>query len=133
MGACRARLQSEAAGWPAECGVGAGLHLGRATHVPPLPQTTYPPPPPAHTLHATLLPPPRFDANAELAPEGFCQISCDRCSCCQAPWTVLQQLGATRFLQVPLHPPALLLGAARFVLTCGECLLHGARLSPLCH
>ncbi|KAL4859409.1 hypothetical protein ACK3TF_000516 [Chlorella vulgaris] len=40
-----------------------------------------------------------FDANAELAPEGFCQISCSRCNCCQSPAEVLQQLGATRFLQ----------------------------------
>lgn len=41
-----------------------------------------------------------FDANAELAPEGFCQMSCSRCSCCQPAHDVLAQLGATRFLQV---------------------------------
>lgn len=41
----------------------------------------------------------RFDANAELAPEGFCQISCSRCNCCQSAWDVAQSLGATRFLQ----------------------------------
>ncbi|KAL4426862.1 hypothetical protein ABPG77_006648 [Micractinium sp. CCAP 211/92] len=40
-----------------------------------------------------------FDANAELAPEGFCQISCSRCNCCQSAWDVAQSLGATRFLQ----------------------------------
>lgn len=44
--------------------------------------------------------PSRFDANAELAPEGFCQISCSRCNCCQPPVDVLKTLGATRFLQV---------------------------------
>lgn len=48
----------------------------------------------------TTLPSSRFDANAELAPEGFCQISCSRCNCCQPPVDVLKQLGANRFLQV---------------------------------
>ncbi len=52
-----------------------------------------------------LLPAPasfRFDANAELAPEGFCQISCSRCNCCEPPTDVLKTLGANRFLQVRL-------------------------------
>ncbi|GAB4817690.1 hypothetical protein N2152v2_004736 [Parachlorella kessleri] len=40
-----------------------------------------------------------FDANAELAPEGFCQVSCSRCNCCVPPYEALQQLNATRFLQ----------------------------------
>ncbi|KAI7844504.1 hypothetical protein COHA_001863 [Chlorella ohadii] len=40
-----------------------------------------------------------FDANAELAPEGFCQISCSRCNCCEPPTDVLKTLGANRFLQ----------------------------------
>jgi hypothetical protein len=41
-----------------------------------------------------------FDANAELAPEGFCQISCSRCNCCVSPYDALLQLKASRFLQV---------------------------------
>jgi uncharacterized surface protein with fasciclin (FAS1) repeats len=40
-----------------------------------------------------------FDANAELAPEGFCQISCSRCNCCQTPAEVIQSNGGSRFLQ----------------------------------
>ncbi|PSC73937.1 Beta-Ig-H3 fasciclin [Micractinium conductrix] len=42
-----------------------------------------------------------FDANAELAPEGFCQMSCSRCSCCKPLADVLRELGANRFLQAP--------------------------------
>jgi len=40
-----------------------------------------------------------FDAGAELAPEGFCQISCSRCNCCQSPAEVIQSNGGSRFLQ----------------------------------
>lgn len=40
-----------------------------------------------------------FDANAELAPEGFCQISCSRCSCCVSPSEIIASLGGNRFLQ----------------------------------
>lgn len=40
-----------------------------------------------------------FDADAELAPEGFCQMSCGRCSCCSPPADVARQAGGTRFLQ----------------------------------
>ena len=39
-----------------------------------------------------------FEANAELNPEGQCQISCSRCNCCKAPSEVLRELGATQFL-----------------------------------
>jgi uncharacterized surface protein with fasciclin (FAS1) repeats len=48
-----------------------------------------------------------FDANAELAPEGFCQISCSRCNCCQSPAEVIQSNGGSRFLQAAsaANPP----------------------------
>lgn len=41
-----------------------------------------------------------FDADAELAAEGFCQMSCDRCNCCSPPSEVLRTLGANTFSQV---------------------------------
>ena len=41
-----------------------------------------------------------FDANAELSPEGFCQISCDRCLCCSSASKIIQSLGGgSKFLQ----------------------------------
>jgi hypothetical protein len=39
-----------------------------------------------------------FDANQELAPEAFCQISCGRCNCCLPPSEVASQLGGGHFL-----------------------------------
>lgn len=39
-----------------------------------------------------------FEANAELNPEGQCQISCSRCNCCKSPTEMLRELGATQFL-----------------------------------
>jgi len=39
-----------------------------------------------------------FEANAELNPEGQCQISCSRCNCCKSPTEMLRELGNTQFL-----------------------------------
>lgn len=39
--------------------------------------------------------------------DGFCQMSCGRCSCCAPPASVLSKLGASRFLQAvaAVQPP----------------------------
>jgi uncharacterized surface protein with fasciclin (FAS1) repeats len=40
-----------------------------------------------------------FDANPELLPEYFCQMSCSRCSCCVSAAEIIASLGGRRFLQ----------------------------------
>ncbi|KFM27896.1 hypothetical protein F751_5461 [Auxenochlorella protothecoides] len=32
--------------------------------------------------------------------DGFCQMSCNNCTCCDSPYNVIEKTGNTRFLQV---------------------------------
>ena len=40
-----------------------------------------------------------FDTDGEIVPEGYCQMSCERCNCCISPAEAVARRGGSRFLQ----------------------------------
>lgn len=54
-----------------------------------------------HVAIARFLPSPSSPPSpCDRPPPGFCQMSCNNCTCCDSPYNVIEKTGNTRFLQV---------------------------------